>query len=117
MSWHHWLLLAVAYAGLGLLFGCGGTSGSGGTSATPATPKSIYFDGDRNGNLRNPTGNGDNHAHGQLGPVSRHPFDDALRIRREVQASLAGTVMKRRKKPKFPFSDSGSQIDFVGMRL
>ena len=38
-GWHHWLLLAVAYAGLGLLFGCGGTSGGGGTSATP-TPKS-----------------------------------------------------------------------------
>jgi len=31
-GWHHWLL-AVAYAGLGLLFGCGGT---GGTSSTPA---------------------------------------------------------------------------------
>jgi hypothetical protein len=36
---HHWLLLAVAYAGLGLLFGCGRTSGGGGTSATP-TPTS-----------------------------------------------------------------------------
>jgi hypothetical protein len=42
-GWHHWLLLTVAYAGLGLLFGCGGT---GGTSSTPAstsatpTPKS-----------------------------------------------------------------------------
>ena len=32
----------------------------------PAT--SNYFDGDRNGNLRNPTGKGDNRAHGQLGP-------------------------------------------------
>jgi hypothetical protein len=38
-GWHHWLLLAVAYAALGLLFGCGGTSGGGGTSATP-TPTS-----------------------------------------------------------------------------
>jgi peptidoglycan/LPS O-acetylase OafA/YrhL len=37
--WHHWLLLAVAYTGLGLLVGCGGTSGGGGTSATN-TPKS-----------------------------------------------------------------------------
>jgi hypothetical protein len=36
---HPWLLLAVAYTGLGLLDGCGGTSGAGGTSATP-TPKS-----------------------------------------------------------------------------
>jgi hypothetical protein len=32
----NWLLLAVAYAGLGLLFGCGGTSGGGGPSSTPA---------------------------------------------------------------------------------
>jgi hypothetical protein len=38
-GWHHCLLLAIAYAGLGLLFGCGGTSGGGGTSATP-TPTS-----------------------------------------------------------------------------
>jgi hypothetical protein len=37
--WHDWLLLAVAYTGLGLLVGCGGTSGGGGTSATN-TPKS-----------------------------------------------------------------------------
>ena len=37
--WHHWLLLAVAYAGLGLLFGCGVTSGGGGPSSTP-TPTS-----------------------------------------------------------------------------
>ena len=34
--WHHWLLLAVAYAGLGLLFGCGGGSGGGATSSTPS---------------------------------------------------------------------------------
>jgi hypothetical protein len=35
-SWHHWLLLVVAYAGLGLLSGCGGgSSGSGATSPTP----------------------------------------------------------------------------------
>jgi hypothetical protein len=33
--WHHWLVLAVAYAGLGLLFGCGGVSGGGATSPTP----------------------------------------------------------------------------------
>ncbi len=33
--WHHWLVLAVAYAGLGLLFGCGGSSGGGATSPTP----------------------------------------------------------------------------------
>jgi hypothetical protein len=33
----HWLLLAVAYVGLGLLFGCGvsGITGAGGTSTTP----------------------------------------------------------------------------------
>jgi Chitobiase/beta-hexosaminidase C-terminal domain len=37
--WQHWLLLAAAYVGVGLLFGCGGTSGGGGTPATP-TPKS-----------------------------------------------------------------------------
>jgi hypothetical protein len=35
-GWHSWLLLAVAYAGLGLLSGCGGSSG---TSPTP-TPTS-----------------------------------------------------------------------------
>jgi hypothetical protein len=34
-SWRPWLLMAVAYAGLGLLFGCGGSSGSGATSTTP----------------------------------------------------------------------------------
>ena len=33
---HHWLLLAVAYAGLGLLFGCGSSSGSSPTSPSPA---------------------------------------------------------------------------------
>jgi hypothetical protein len=36
-GWHHWLLLAVAYAGLGLLFGCntsGGTSSNSNTSTT-----------------------------------------------------------------------------------
>jgi len=33
---HQWLLLAVTFAGMGLLFGCGGTSGGGGTSGTPA---------------------------------------------------------------------------------
>ena len=68
--WHHWLLLAVAYAGLGLLFGCGGNSGGGGASPidTHAYSNVQYFDGDRNRNLRNPTGNGDNRAHGQLGP-------------------------------------------------
>jgi hypothetical protein len=33
---HHWLLLAVACAGLGLLSGCGGSSQGGGTS--PPTP-------------------------------------------------------------------------------
>ena len=38
-GWHHWLLLSVAYAGLGLLFGCGGTSGGGGASSMP-TPTS-----------------------------------------------------------------------------
>jgi hypothetical protein len=32
---HPWLLLAVAYAGLGLLFGCTGTSAGSGTSSTP----------------------------------------------------------------------------------
>jgi hypothetical protein len=32
---HPWLLLAVAYAGLGLLFGCTGTSAGIGTSSTP----------------------------------------------------------------------------------
>ena len=66
-GWHHWLLLAVAYAGLGLLFGCGGTSG-GWRDVNHAYSDVHYFDGDRNGNLRNPTGNGDNCAHGQLGP-------------------------------------------------
>jgi hypothetical protein len=35
--WHHWLLLAVTYAGLGLLFGCTSSSGGGGTSTTPTT--------------------------------------------------------------------------------
>jgi hypothetical protein len=36
--WHHWLLLVVAYAGLGLLFGCSGSSGgAAGTSNTAAT--------------------------------------------------------------------------------
>jgi hypothetical protein len=35
-GWRHWLLLAVAYAGLGLLFGCSGNSGAGGTTNTPA---------------------------------------------------------------------------------
>jgi drug/metabolite transporter (DMT)-like permease len=34
---HHWLLLALACAGLGILSGCGGTSGGSGTSST-ATP-------------------------------------------------------------------------------
>jgi hypothetical protein len=38
-GWHNWVLLAVAYAGLGLVFGCGGTSGGGGTSST-STPTS-----------------------------------------------------------------------------
>ena len=38
-GWHHWLLLALAVAGLGLLFGCSGsgTSGGGGTSTTTGT--------------------------------------------------------------------------------
>jgi hypothetical protein len=36
-GFHHWLLLAVAYAGLGLLFGCGvsGITSAAGTSTTP----------------------------------------------------------------------------------
>jgi hypothetical protein len=34
--WHHWVLLAVAYAGLGLVFGCGG--GSGTSAASTSTP-------------------------------------------------------------------------------
>jgi Chitobiase/beta-hexosaminidase C-terminal domain/Legume lectin domain len=36
-GWHHWLLLAVAYAGLGLLFACGGSSGTSPTT-TPTSP-------------------------------------------------------------------------------
>jgi Chitobiase/beta-hexosaminidase C-terminal domain len=36
---HHWLLLVVAYAGLGLLFGCGGTSAGGGGTSSTATPQ------------------------------------------------------------------------------
>jgi hypothetical protein len=39
-SRHHWLLLAIAYAGLGLLFGCGGASGGGG-STPPATTSTV----------------------------------------------------------------------------
>jgi hypothetical protein len=35
--WHHWLLLAIACAGLGILSGCTSSSGNGGTSVTPAT--------------------------------------------------------------------------------
>ena len=35
-GWRHWLLIATAYAGLGLLFGCSGNSGSGSTSTTAA---------------------------------------------------------------------------------
>jgi hypothetical protein len=36
---HHWVLLAVVYGGLGLLFGCGGTNAGDGTSApSTATP-------------------------------------------------------------------------------
>jgi Chitobiase/beta-hexosaminidase C-terminal domain/Legume lectin domain len=38
-GWQHWLLLATAFIGLGLLFGCGGSSGGGTTSPT-ATPAS-----------------------------------------------------------------------------
>jgi hypothetical protein len=38
-GWHDWLLLAVAYASLGLLFGCERPSGGDGTSSTP-TPAS-----------------------------------------------------------------------------
>jgi hypothetical protein len=37
--WHHWLLLAVACAGLGIIFGCGGNNGGGAASSTP-TPTS-----------------------------------------------------------------------------
>jgi hypothetical protein len=36
--WHHWLLMAVAYAGLGLLFGCSGSGSSGASSGTSSTP-------------------------------------------------------------------------------
>jgi hypothetical protein len=38
-GWRHWLLLAVAYAGIGLLFGCGGggNGGGGGTTPPPST--------------------------------------------------------------------------------
>jgi cephalosporin-C deacetylase-like acetyl esterase len=34
--WHHWLLWAVAYAGLGLVVGCGG--GSGTSASSTSTP-------------------------------------------------------------------------------
>jgi hypothetical protein len=40
-GWHHWLLLAIGYAGLGLLFGCGGTSGAGGTSTTALATSTV----------------------------------------------------------------------------
>ena len=33
-GWHHWLLVVVAFAGLGILSGCSGTNGGGGTSST-----------------------------------------------------------------------------------
>jgi LysM repeat protein len=36
-GWRHWLLFVVAYAGLGLLFGCSGNSGAGGTTNTAAS--------------------------------------------------------------------------------
>ena len=36
--WRHWLLLAAAYAGIGVLFGCGGGSSSGGGTPTTNTP-------------------------------------------------------------------------------
>jgi hypothetical protein len=41
-AWHRWLLLAVAYAGLGLLFGCSASNGNSGTptSANPASTSS-----------------------------------------------------------------------------
>jgi Chitobiase/beta-hexosaminidase C-terminal domain/Legume lectin domain len=35
--WHNWLILAVGCAGLGLLFGCGGSNG-GGTTSPSSTP-------------------------------------------------------------------------------
>jgi Chitobiase/beta-hexosaminidase C-terminal domain/Legume lectin domain len=35
-SWHPWLLLVVAYAGLGLFSGCGGSTGGGATTPTPS---------------------------------------------------------------------------------
>jgi hypothetical protein len=71
-----------------------------------------YFDGDRNCNFRNATGNGDNHAHGQLG-VSRHPVDDALRLREFEHLLLVGN--EAAEESQIPLSGFGSQIDFVGM--
>ena len=52
-GWHHWLLMATAYAGLGLLFGCSGTSGAGGTSnATAAASTSMVTVTAISGNLQ-----------------------------------------------------------------
>jgi hypothetical protein len=50
-GWHHWLLLLVAYAGLGLLFGCGVTTRGGGMS-TPTPPTSTVTLTAISGNLQ-----------------------------------------------------------------
>ena len=40
-AWHRWLLLAVAFAGMGSLFGCSGSSTPGGNSAAPAEATTV----------------------------------------------------------------------------
>jgi hypothetical protein len=40
-TWHHWLVLVIAYAGLGLLFGCSANSAASGNSSSSPTTSTV----------------------------------------------------------------------------